>query len=42
MGAVVKESLRTETQEEELRAFMLVVYRALRMICSFLERRYGF
>lgn len=26
---------------EELRAFFVVVYRALRMICSYLERRYG-
>jgi hypothetical protein len=28
--------------EPELRAFLRVVYRALRMVCAYLEKRYGF
>jgi hypothetical protein len=33
----------TETErEDDLRTFFAVVYRALSMICRYLEKRYGF
>ena len=33
---------RPEPQETELRAFLRVVYRALKMVTAYLEKMYGF
>lgn len=32
----------TPPKQQELRSFLFVLYRALRMICSYLEDDYGF
>jgi len=33
---------RSEDDADELRAFFAVLYRALRMLTAYLEKRYGF
>lgn len=40
--AYIRPIVREQPAEPELRAFLQILYRALKMITSFLEKNYGF